>query len=153
MKTSQEELSKELTFTRFDQMSQRYPQNTAVIYLGQRYSYAHLSEMSERFAASLKELGIEKGDKVIIYLSNSIQWVIAFLAIQKAGAVIVPVSPIYTSYELEYMIKDSGAETVICLDTNFGYVQEVYGKTDLKRGCHQSGRPASSLEEVCRLSL
>ncbi len=133
MKTSQEELSKELTFTRFDQMSQRYPQNTAVIYLGQRYSYAHLSEMSERFAASLKELGIEKGDKVIIYLSNSIQWVIAFLGIQKAGAVIVPVSPIYTSYELEYMIKDSGAETVICLDTNFGYVQEVYGKTDLKR--------------------
>jgi len=133
MKTSQEELSKELTFTRFDQMSQRYPQNTAVIYLGQRYSYGHLRELSERFAASLKELGIEKGDKVIIYLSNSIQWVIAFLGIQKAGAVIVPVSPIYTSYELEYMIKDSGAETVICLDTNFGYVQEVYGKTDLKR--------------------
>lgn len=133
MKTSQEELSKELTFTRFDQMSQRYPQNTAVIYLGQRYSYAHLRELSERFAASLKELGIEKGDKVIIYLSNSIQWVIAFLGIQKAGAVIVPVSPIYTSYELEYMIKDSGAETVICLDTNFGYVQEVYDKTALKR--------------------
>jgi long-chain acyl-CoA synthetase len=46
----------------------------------------------------------------MIYIPNCIQWVIAFLAIQKIGAVIVPVSPIYTSHELEYMIDDSGAE-------------------------------------------
>ena len=69
----------------------------------------------------------------MIYISNCIQWLISFLGIQKVGAVIVPVSPIYTSYEIEYMVNDSGAETIICLDTNFCYVQEVFQKTGLKR--------------------
>jgi long-chain acyl-CoA synthetase len=55
------------------------------------------------------------------------------LGVQKLGAVVVPVSPIYTSYEMEYLLKDSGAETIICLDTNFCYVEEVFAGTPLKR--------------------
>ena len=133
MKISDEELQKELTFTRFDRMSELYPDRTAVIYLGERFSYARLREFSERFAGSLADMGIGKGDRIMIYVSNCIQWVIAFLGIQKIGAVIVPISPIYTSFEIEYMIKDSGAETVICLDTNFCYVKEVFPTTGLKR--------------------
>ncbi len=123
----------ELTFTRFDRMAERYPEKAAVIYLGERFSYSKLRDMSERFAGALQEMGIQKGDRVMIYISNCVQWLIAFLAVQKLGAVIVPVSPIYTSYEIEYMIKDSGAETLICLDTNFCYVQEVFSTTGLKR--------------------
>jgi long-chain acyl-CoA synthetase len=130
---NEEVLEKELTFTRFDRMSERYPDRTAVLYLGERFSYARLRDLSERFAGALAEMGIKKGDRVMIYISNCTQWVIAFLGIQKIGAVIVPVSPIYTSFEIEYMIKDSGAETVICLDTNFCYVKEVLASTGLKR--------------------
>ena len=78
-------------------------------------------------------MGVRKGDRVVIYLSNCIQFVIAFLAIQKIGAVTVLVSPIYTSREIEYMINDSGAETIICHDTNFGYVQNIFDKTPLQR--------------------
>ena len=127
------ELEKELTFTRFDRMSERYPDRTAVIYLGEHFSFSRLRELSERFAGALADMGVKKNDRVLIYISNCIQWVIAFLGIQKIGAVIVPVSPIYTSYELEYMIKDSEAETIICLDTNFCYVQEVFSSTGLKQ--------------------
>jgi len=123
----------ELTYSRFDQMSRKYPGNTAVIYLGERFSYERLRDLSERFAGGLQGLGIEKGDRVMIYVSNCVQWVIAFLGIQKLGAVIVPISPIYTSHELDYMIRDSGAETIICLDTNFGYVKEAMAGTGLKR--------------------
>ena len=123
----------ELTFTRFDKMSERYPDKTAVLYLGERVSFARLQDLSERFGGALNGLGVKKGDKVMIYISNCIQWVIAFLGIQKIGAVIVPVSPIYTSHELDYMIKDSGAETIICLDTNFCYASEVFSDTGLKR--------------------
>jgi long-chain acyl-CoA synthetase len=133
MKTSVDSLNKELTFTRFDRMAERYGNKTAVVYLGERFSYSRLRELSERFAGALADLGVEKGDRVMVYISNCVQWVIAFLGIQKAGAVIVPVSPIYTSYEIEYMIKDSGAETVVCLDTNFCYVKEVLSTTGLKR--------------------
>jgi long-chain acyl-CoA synthetase len=126
-------LEKELTFTRFDRMSERYPDQTAVLYLGEHFTYGRLHDLSERFAGSLNDMDVKKGDRVMIYISNCIQWVIAFLGIQKIGAVIVPVSPIYTSYELEYMINDSGVETILCLDTNFCYVKEAFPKTGLKR--------------------
>ncbi|MEW6665897.1 MAG: AMP-binding protein [Thermodesulfobacteriota bacterium] len=126
-------LEKELTFTRFDRMSERYRSHTAVVYLGEHFSYGRLRDLSERLAGALTELGVRKGDRVMIYIPNCIQWVIAFLAIQRMGAVLVPISPIYTSFEIEYMAKDSGAETVICQDTNFCYVQEILPKTGLKR--------------------
>ena len=123
----------ELTFTRFDRMCEKYPDQSAIIYLGERFSYSRLKDLIDRFATSLAQLGIGKGDKVMLYISNSVQWVISFFAIQKIGAVVIPIPPIYTSFEIEYMINDSGAETVICLDTNFGYVKEIFSKTCLKR--------------------
>jgi long-chain acyl-CoA synthetase len=126
-------LEKELTFTRFDRMCEKYPDQSAIIFLGERFSYSRLKDLIDRFATSLVQLGIGKGDKVMLYISNSVQWVISFFAIQKIGAIVIPVPPIYTSFEIEYMINDSGAETVICLDTNFGYVKEIFPKTCLKR--------------------
>jgi long-chain acyl-CoA synthetase len=133
MKISEQELEKELAFTRFDLMSEKYPDRPAVVYLGTSFSYKRLRDLSERFAGSLSELGVGKGDRVMIYTANCIQWLISFLAVQKLGAAIVPVSPIYTSFEIEYMLKDSGAETIVCQDTNFCYVQEVFATTPLKR--------------------
>jgi long-chain acyl-CoA synthetase len=126
-------MKEELTFTQFERMSEKYPDRPAVIYLGEKFTYARLRNLIDRFATALRHLGVRKGDKVILYVSNSAQWVIAFFAIQKIGAVVVPVAPIYTSFEIEYMINDSDAETIICLDTNFGYVQDVFSKTSLKR--------------------
>lgn len=133
MKISPEELAREVTFTRFDRMCERYGDRPAVLYLGEVFSFSRLRNLSERFAGALEEMGVRKGDRVMIYISNCVQWVIAYLGIQKLGAVLVPVSPIYTSFEIEYMIKDAEVETVICLDTNFCYVQEVLEKTGLKR--------------------
>jgi len=133
MKSSDTDLKNELTYTRFDRMAVKYPQRSAVIYLGEHFSYTRLNELSLRFAGALQDLGIQKGDRVMIYINNCIQWVIAFLGIQKLGAVIVPVSPIYTSHELKYMIKDSETRTVICMDTNFCYVQEVMESTGLEQ--------------------
>lgn len=128
-----EKLQQELSYTRFDQMAERYPHNTAIIFLGQHFSYGQFKELSERFGAALKEMGVKKGDRVMLYISNSPQWLIAFLGIQRIGAVLVPVSPIYTSFEIEYMLNDSGAETIVCLETNFCYVKEIFDKTPLKR--------------------
>ena len=123
----------EPVFARFEAIVKRYPGKTAVVYLGEKFSYRRLKDLADRFAAGLAEMGVKPGDKVILYISNCIQWVVAFLGIQKAGAVVVPVSPIYTSHEIEYMVRDAGAETIICHDTNFGYVKEVLGNTNLKR--------------------
>jgi len=123
----------ELTFTQFEKMADKYPDRPAIIYLGEKFTYTRLRNLINRFASALNRLGVRKGDKVVLYITNSAQWVIAFFGIQKMGAVVVPVAPIYTSFEIEYMINDSGAETIICLDTNFGYVQDIFSKTSLKR--------------------
>jgi long-chain acyl-CoA synthetase len=123
----------ELVFTQFERMSEEYPDRPAIIYLGEKFTFTRLRNLIDRFGTALRHLGVRKGDKVVLYITNSAQWVISFFAIQKIGAVVVPVAPIYTSFEIEYMINDSGAETIICLDTNFGYVQDVFSKTSLKR--------------------
>ncbi len=122
----------ELTFSRFEKAVEKYPRHTALVFLGQRFSFAKLKELSDRFATGLSRLGIRKGDRVMLYLSNSVQLVVAFLAAQKIGAVVVLVSPIYTSHELEYMAKDAGAKAVICHDSNFGYVREIVDRTGLE---------------------
>ena len=126
-------MTEEYIFTRFDEVCDKNPERPAIIFLGEPFSYDKLRDLIHRFATSLNQLGVKKGDKVMIYLSNSPQWVISFFAILKIGAVAVPVPPIYTSFEIEYMINDSGTETIICLDTNFCYVKEIFSKTCLKR--------------------
>ncbi len=135
MSVNEKDLSpgEELVFSRFERMVQKYPHKTAVIFLGEKYSYARLMNLIDRFAAGLSGQGVKQGDRVILYLSNCIQWVVAFFGIQKLGAAVVPVSPIYTSHEVSYMIKDSGAQTIICHDTNFGYVKETFESTELKK--------------------
>ncbi len=123
----------ELTYTRFEASSEKYPKNTAIIFLGEKFSYSELQEMVNSFATGLAGLGFKKGDRLVLYLSNCVQYVIAFLAAQKLGIVVVLVSPIYTSHELEYMVNDSGAKGIVCHDTNYGYVKEVIGKTPLEK--------------------
>ncbi|HEX9849623.1 class I adenylate-forming enzyme family protein [Candidatus Deferrimicrobium sp.] len=121
------------TFGGFEESCRKFPDRTAIVYLGERFSYAELGRLVDRFAAGLLEIGVKPKGKVLLYLRNCPQWVIANYAINKIGAVVVPVSPIYTSHELEYIVNDAEVETVICLDTNFMYVREVIPRTDLKR--------------------
>ena len=112
-------MTEEYIFTRFEEICGKYPDRPAILFLGEPFSYSKLRDLIDGLATALIQLGVKKGDKVMIYLSNSPQWVISFFAILKVGAAAVPVPPIYTSFEIEYMINDSGTETIICLDTNF----------------------------------
>jgi long-chain acyl-CoA synthetase len=116
-----------------EEICEKYPHKPAILYLGEKFSYSELRGLVRRFAGALSELGVRVDDKVMIYIANCPQFLVAYFGIQEIGAVPVPVSPIYTPFELEYMIGDSGADTVICQDTNFRYVKEVSEKKDLRR--------------------
>ena len=115
-----------------DKMAERYPDHPALIYLGKTWTYSAMMDLMNRFATALHQLGIGHGDKVMIYIPNCPQFIFAFFGIQRIGAVPVPVSPIYTPHEIEYLINDSGAEAILCMDTNVGYVKEVFPRTPLK---------------------
>lgn len=125
--------SSETIYEAFDAIAERYFHKPAIIYLGTSYSYGTVRDWTRRFATALCDIGVREGEKVILYIPNCIQWVIAWLAIQRIGAIAVPITPIYTSHDLLYVANDSGAETIICTDTNFGYVRQVLPETQLKR--------------------
>lgn len=120
-------------FEAFSDAADRFGDKTAVIYLGTRFSYRDILALAENFAASLREQGIREGEKVILYLPNSIHWVVAWLGIQRAGAVVVPITPIYTDYDLRYISNDSGAACIVCGDTNYGYVKQAFPDTPMRK--------------------
>jgi long-chain acyl-CoA synthetase len=128
-----EDIEKHGIFSTFEAVAQKKGNGTAVIYLGTKYSYYKLQDLAERFAAALADRGLRKGQRIIIYLPNSIQWVVVWLGIQRAGGVCVPITPIYTPYDLKYIANDSEAEAIVCADTNFGYVRSVLPETGLKK--------------------
>ncbi len=123
----------ETLFSVIENICEKYPRKPALIYLGEKFTYSKLRELVRKFARALVELGVKANDKVVIYIPNCPQFLVTFFGIQEIGAIPVPVSPIYTPFELEYMIGDSGAETIICQDTNFRYVKEVSEKGNLRR--------------------
>jgi long-chain acyl-CoA synthetase len=111
----------------------RYPDRTALVLavaaagrlFSYSISYAKLYQAVTRFAASLQGLGVQKGDRVAIYLPNCPQFVIAFLAAVQIGAIVVPFNPLYSVRETEYQLKDCGANVVVVLDRFFPIVQQV----------------------------
>ena len=76
-------------------------------------SYRELNQDSNRCAAEFKERGVEKGDRVILFLNKSIFFVVAHLALQKIGAVAVPLNPGFTRAEMDYLVTDSDPKLVI----------------------------------------
>ncbi len=117
----------------FERACEKYPDRPALIYLGEKFSYRKLKELIDRFSTALSDLGVKANDKVMLYIPNCPQFLIGYFGAQQIGAIPVPVSPIYTPYEIKYLINDAGAETVLCQDTNFRYIQEVLPETPLKR--------------------
>jgi long-chain acyl-CoA synthetase len=100
----------------FDEATARAPERPAVVFYGRSITYRELREASDRLACALADLGVKKGDRVALYLLNSPQFVIAYFAALKCGATVTPISPVYTSHEVGYQLKDSGARAVICQD-------------------------------------
>jgi len=120
-------------FKAFSALAEKYPEKTAVVFLGTEFTYRSVQELSERFAGALAALGLKKGDRIVMYIPNSIQFVVSWLGIQRLGAVAVPITPIYTSPDLRYIANDTGAKAVVCSDRNFGYVKQAMPETSIER--------------------
>lgn len=81
---------------------------------GEKYNSLEILKTISGIAEELKNRGIEKGDRVLIYLNNSPEYLFSLFAIWRIGAVAIPTNRIYTANELDYMIKDSAAKLMIC---------------------------------------
>ena len=109
----------------FEEVAHKNKGRAAVIYLGEVLNSGDKCGGVECLSTGFKSLGLKQHDKIILYMPNTPQWIISWLAIQKIGAVAIPIAPIYTPRDLRYIAGDSGARTIICADTNFGYAKEL----------------------------
>ncbi|MBE2233274.1 MAG: long-chain fatty acid--CoA ligase [Anaerolinea sp.] len=116
-----------------DDSAAQQPAHTCTIFFGKRMSYGAVKEASDRLAASLQGLGVQPGDRVALLLPNSPQFIIAYYAILKAGAVVVALNPLYTAHELLFHLNDSGATTAITIPLFLEKVSALVGKTPLQR--------------------
>ncbi|MGD9286864.1 MAG: AMP-binding protein [Desulfobacterales bacterium] len=116
-------------YASFAAAAEQHPDKTAVVYLGSRFSYRKLQNLAGCFAAALNARGIKSGQRVMLYIPNSVHWIVTWLGIQKIGAVAVPITPIYTPHDISYIAEDCAAEAIVCADTNFGYVTSILPET------------------------
>ncbi|MCB0232301.1 MAG: AMP-binding protein, partial [Anaerolineae bacterium] len=116
-----------------DDAAERTPTTRCATFFGKGYSYRSLKDASDHFAAALQEQGVTKGDRVALLLPNSPQFIIAYYGILKAGAVIVPLNPLYTERELTFHLSDSGAETVVTIPMFLEKVAGLLPQTTVKR--------------------
>ena len=126
-------MTERLNFTKgelLEDTARRFPKNDAVVYpdRGLRYNYREFNAVCDRVAKGLMALGIEKGEHVAIWATNVPEWLILDFATGKMGAVLVTVNTLYKTRELEYILNQSDATTLVLIrgfrDTD--YVETLY---------------------------
>ena len=111
--------------------AERFPEKLAFLY-PMEMTFKQFKEQVDIFATALKKLGVKKGDRIALYAPNSIQWEIAFYGLEKAGAIMVPMNPLFKETEVKYEANDSGAETIVVFQPLYPTVAAIKDKTNLK---------------------
>ena len=120
-------------FTMLDESAGKHPDATAIIFQDKIITYRELKDQVDRFATALQKLGVEREDKVALFLPNIPQFVISYYGALRAGAIVTAISPLYKEREVGHQINDSGAETLVVLDLLYPAVEKVKDETGLKR--------------------
>jgi len=126
------ELPQTSLYTNLEISALRYPDKVAIHYYGSALSYRQFKAEAEALAGYLQHLGVKKGDRVLLFMQNSPQFIIGFYAILRADAVVVPVNPMNKTAELDYLIKDTGATVALAGQEVFPALAPLVGTTGLK---------------------
>jgi long-chain acyl-CoA synthetase len=103
-------------FSVLDESASKYPNQVYTIFNDATRTFAQVKDTADRIANFLASRGIQKGDRVAIFLPNLPHYPAIFFGILKAGAVCVTCNPLYKANELNYQLKDAGAKAVFCMD-------------------------------------
>ena len=113
--------------------ARRHAEKAAIHYYGADLSYARLDAEVCALAGYLQRCGVKKGDRVLLYMQNSPQFVIGYYAILRADAAVVPVNPMNRSEELRHYVDDSGAAVMLAGQELWPQVAPLFGSTGLTR--------------------
>ncbi|WP_088007336.1 long-chain-fatty-acid--CoA ligase [Indiicoccus explosivorum] len=110
----------------------KIPEHVALKFYGREMTYKELLTFSTVFASSLQKAGVRKGDRAAIMLPNCPQYVVSYYGILKAGAIVTQVNPMLMEQELIYLLKDSGAETIVVYEPLYPRIRAILEETSLK---------------------
>ncbi len=91
----------------------RYPDHPAIIYYGRKIKYSELWDSCLRLSGVLASMGLQKGDRVAIYMQNCPHFAMSYLGGMRANGVVVPLNPMLVDNELRTLLTDCGAKVVI----------------------------------------
>ncbi|WP_347549972.1 long-chain fatty acid--CoA ligase [Pseudalkalibacillus hwajinpoensis] len=113
--------------------AKRYPSKEAIFYYGATLSYEQLLKEVDRAAAFLeKQLNVTEGENILLFMQNSPQFVIAYYAILRANAVVVPINPMQTAEELSFFMKDCEIKNAIVGQELYEKVEPLLATTTLE---------------------
>src|SRR5262249_3076427 len=91
-------------------------------------TFAQFAQQSEQLAGYLQQdCGVQQGDRVLLVMQNSPQFIVAYYAILRANAIVVPVNPMSVTAELEHYVQDSGAKVALVAQEVYPQVQPLLG--------------------------
>lgn len=110
----------------------KLPQKDALIFYQKKITYRELAALTDTFASALQKNSVGKGDRVAIMLPNCPQYVISYFGTLTIGGIVTQVNPMLVERELQYLLNDSGAETIVVLDDLYPRVKAIQKETNLK---------------------
>jgi amino acid adenylation domain-containing protein len=134
------------------------PDKVALVCGDRRLTYSEVDATVDRFASGLRALGVSRGDRVAIYLDNSIEAVLSVFAILRAGAIFVPIGSTVKADKLAYILTDSEAVALITDQRASTAVVEAvrrcaHTRTVVMVGCSNDGREIEGMSVVSYSSV
>jgi fatty-acyl-CoA synthase len=113
--------------------ARRYPDKPFLVFYDTAVTFSELLDEAERVAGFLeRQCGVRKGDRVLLFMQNSPQFVIGYYGILRANAVVVPLNPMNLTQELRRYAQDAGASTIIVSQELYSRVEPLLGHSDLE---------------------
>jgi long-chain acyl-CoA synthetase len=109
------------------------PNHPAFLFKGATINYARFQQESDAFAVGLSALGVKPGDRVALLIPNTPQFIIAEFGAWKAGAIVVPLNPLYTERELKHALNHTETKVVVALTPFYGKIKALQSETSVQQ--------------------
>ncbi|TAK47526.1 MAG: long-chain-fatty-acid--CoA ligase [Xanthobacteraceae bacterium] len=116
----------------FEESFATHGDNRAFVFMDRFMTYREIDAASQAFAAFLQSRKLSRGARVAVMMPNVLQYPIALIGILRAGCTLVNINPLYTPHELEFQLKDSGAEALVVLENFAATAQAAIGATAVR---------------------
>lgn len=129
------------------------PDKVALVHRDKRLTYAEIDSMANRLAADLIDRGVERGDRVAVFMDNSVEAIISIFAALKAGAAFMMINYTTKAEKFEYIMNNSRAKAILTQSARFDIISNVncpYLKTVIMAGSHNSGLSYIPYEDIIK---